>query len=126
MKTKEEVIKEVYGDYYEECKPNENGWSYSANHQYYKFWELYPEEKVIDRQLYFRPIELKGIENNNSWIRILSGSDLPSEYTDCHYEHKNGVIGVALFSPKIKSFSIFDWTDIVAYRPIEIPPKRVY
>jgi hypothetical protein len=77
---------------------------------------------VIEEKCEFwRPIELKGIENNNGWIRIEpDGSNLPSDGTyKWLFESGNS--------------SIFDYKKgdtlsikLTHYRPIEIELKPVY
>lgn len=71
--TKEEKIKEAYGEYYDLCKPNEYGWSLSKDFKFFNMFKYHPDYTPSR----FRPVELKGIENNNGWIKIESESDLP-------------------------------------------------
>jgi hypothetical protein len=78
---KQEVIKNAYGEFYEICEPDENGWSIIW--ESVLFYEL-EEAKIEIEYLEFnssniwRPKTLSGIETNNNWIRIEEdGSNLP-------------------------------------------------
>lgn len=42
----------------------------------------------------WRPKSLKGIENNNGWIKIESEDDLPKKGSNCYFILKNGVSGI--------------------------------
>jgi hypothetical protein len=124
MNAKEQKIKQAYGDYYEICKPDENGWTYSQNHQYYKYFEKHPETKIIDRQLYFRPFELKGIENNNGWIRIESEADYKNlSYKCLVFTDKENQY---TYTQYCTSFSFSETEKITHYRLIEKHPKPIY
>jgi len=77
-KLKLKAIKAAYGNYYESCNPNENGWT-----KWYdtaRFSDL--EFNVKDNLM--RPLVLKGIENNNGWTLIESEADLPK--SNCFLE----------------------------------------
>ncbi len=78
--TKEEFIKEKYGEHYDACKPDENGWSYFEYDP--KGWSkgVPPDSLNLfgeDVEIYtkglgdiWRPIALKGLEENNGWNKI--------------------------------------------------------
>lgn len=91
--TKEELIKEAWGEYYDIVKDklNTNGWySYFSldnkvrlsNCSQFKDLIL-DEHKEIPL---LRPKSLQGIENNNGWIKIESEEDLPKNFN--RYEFK--------------------------------------
>lgn len=88
MKTKEEVIKEAWGDLYNlGVGIDENGWvseNYLTNDQ----CNLFNYDKSFDYKNVFgyRPKSLQGIENNNGWIKIESEKDLPKEYDSEKYK----------------------------------------
>jgi hypothetical protein len=71
---KQEFIKRVYGEYYKECNPDENGWTKWTDPARFSDLEF---DNVKDLM---RPLSLKGIEDNNGWTKILSREDLPKEY----------------------------------------------
>ena len=79
MKTKEETIKEAWGEDYNKYNPDENGWSKLLiygdfrNNKFDKF-------DSSGRKIYnIRPKSLQGIETNNGWTKIESESDLPKD-----------------------------------------------
>ena len=86
--TKEEKIKEAYGEYYEELKSyvDVNGWINENNSSRSIFKNLDFDVRTNS----MRPLELQGIENNNGWIKIESESNLPKEafefYDVCRIE----------------------------------------
>ena len=57
-----------------------------------------------NREEYYRPISLRGIETNNSWIRIESEKDLPSEDCDVFLYFKDGEIMCDRFLLNYKNF----------------------
>lgn len=75
--TKEEKIKEAYGEYFDKCKPDGNGWSLHSKFRETNF--CYNSIEMSIDGLLWRIKSLQGIENNNGWIRIESESDLPKE-----------------------------------------------
>jgi len=93
MKSKVEVIKEAYGDYYEICNPCENGWSVKRKgigfEQLKKIIEL--EYNQPHNAYAFRPKSLQGIETNNGWISINSEKDLPKVKDEQIVFFKDGI-----------------------------------
>jgi len=91
--SKEEKIKEAYGEYWDDVKNHidENGW---VNLRIAP--EYFLRDKKFDafdkgKERLLRPISLKGIENNNGWISVLSENDLPNEncFIECISNRKN-------------------------------------
>ncbi len=80
MKTKEEVIKDAYGEYYDICNPNKNGWSVKRKGVGFEQLktEIELEYDKPNNAYAFRPKSLNGIESNNGWISINSEKDLPT------------------------------------------------
>jgi hypothetical protein len=79
--SKEEKIKEAYGQYWEKVKDfvDENG--YIDGVMIKNKIGIVPNnfiEKFQPLVSMFRPKSLQGIENNNGWIKIESESDLPT------------------------------------------------
>lgn len=75
--TKEEKIKECWGANYEAFKEHidENG---IAIYPYFQKHEMIEDVRPLDLiGSNFRPKSLRGIENNNGWIKIESEADLP-------------------------------------------------
>lgn len=84
---KQNAIKEAYGDYFERCKPDEDGWSYEKQHFNIctLFFCMNSEQKTYgdvpnNYMKCWRPKSLSGIEDNNGWIKNESEEDLPKEY----------------------------------------------
>jgi hypothetical protein len=119
MKTKEDVIKEAYGEFFEVEKENidTNGWTNDSDRHRFNDLEFNEKHSVM------RPLSLKGIENNNGWIKIESEADLPKiigdywsfdgkEVCNHHFEH----------SP----FWIKQWKYVTHYQPIQKPNPPVF
>jgi len=133
MKTKEEVIKEAYIELIGEERFNEmkayiddNGWIHYLN--FPRVEGINPDDFDLLVGM-LRPIQLNGIETNNGWTVILSEADLPSENIDCHFELKDTnqiLIGSYVTHRKTFVLGLNDYSNVIAYRPIETPPKRVY
>ena len=94
MTTKQLKIQEAYGEYYDMAKNfiDENGYckmydayiKISPNFLEYGMTKEYADkntDKKLDSNsnLTWRPKSLRGIENNNEWIRIESEDNLPKE-----------------------------------------------
>lgn len=79
--TKEEAIKEAYGEYYESTKHriDENGFDINVHKN---CQTVLKEGLSVDFMVYkdkIRPRCLQGIENNNGWTKIESEKDLPQD-----------------------------------------------
>ena len=75
--TKEEKIKEAYGEYWETLQPDENGWSNKMLFHDKVDFSKYATKAIAHGVYKVRPKSLQGIENNNRWIKIESEEDLP-------------------------------------------------
>lgn len=76
---KKEVVRKAYGEYYEACQPDENGWT-SRGRIAIKLFSLPLERQETLIGSLYRPKSLKGLEDNNGWIRIEpDGSNLPEQ-----------------------------------------------
>lgn len=75
----------------------------------------------------WRPKSLKGIENNNGWIKIESCNDLPEDNTDCWFIHNEeeikGVFAKNMFTCWL---GVFGWKTISHYHPIIKPNPYLY
>lgn len=83
--TKKEVIKKAYGNSYETVKDyiNENGfinWTKNRKINLIAYFEVSELEFIGKRQ---RPKILRGIENNNGWVKIYCENDMPQFDCDC-------------------------------------------
>jgi hypothetical protein len=77
--TKQEKIKEAYGEHFEAVKDyvDENGYCYA----YFNLAGSFKHDVFFDSGLIakWRPKPLAGLEHNNGWIEIESDKDLPKE-----------------------------------------------
>ena len=77
--TKEEKIKEAYGENYNPHNIDENGWmKYSLWMHFFKKVDADYDE-FDNRNMIVRPNSLTCIENNNGWTKIENEDDLPKE-----------------------------------------------
>lgn len=85
--TKEEKIKEAWGEYYNEIEfyLTESGFMpYVYDVRMIRNENKIEFEHLPNNANLFRPKSLKGIENNNGWVKIESENDLPKE-NEQHY-----------------------------------------
>jgi hypothetical protein len=75
--TKQEAIKEAYGEYWEQVKVfvDENGWVFFSDDENilrlnFQQKDNISTEKTDVESWKWRPKSLQGIENNNGWIKI--------------------------------------------------------
>ena len=122
--TKQETIKEAYGQYYDDCMPDENGW-FNVHNAKIKFKNYYLLENFDEEGNYRRPKSLSGIENNNGWIKIESEADLPREdgfYNLCNID-KDGYLPA---EPLGILITFYNTKTITHYQPIEKPKPPIY
>jgi hypothetical protein len=120
---KQQAIRKAYGCSYEVVKSfiDEDGW--------YKWTEECPVNLVISGFDYnkntdaHRPKDLQGIENNNGWISIDFGSDIPTDSYNYWIMQSDGIITTL----KEHEGNMKYW-DIQAthYKPIIKPLPPVY
>jgi hypothetical protein len=110
-KTKEEVIKEAYSEYWDKVK------SYVDENGFVKYGDIRNETigfkdsdiEITDYNFnidfeVWRPKSLKGIESNNSWHKIESENDLPKEDCNCWIVTESYSTCLALFLSDTKRF----------------------
>lgn len=126
--TKEEKIKEAWGKAYDEVKHllTENGY----------IWSVDLAHICLDLSLYnldlnyndtgCRPKSLKGIENNNGWIKIENEEDLPKEDCNVFILHKTYGIITDKYKSVKKDFHYNYKKNITHYQPIEKPKPPIY
>lgn len=123
--TKQEKIKEAYGNYADVAMElcDENGWI--SKQHYYTYFPQDREEKMFASTM-VRPKSLSGIENNNGWVKIESENDLPKE-NEQHYwtiTENNPDIKERYFN---KFFNEYKGEGKVThYQPIEKPQSPIY
>lgn len=125
--TKEEKIKEAWGELYESLKEfiDENGF-YNGDCTLLNdsfFHETFTVN--LEKEFSNRPKSLKNIENNNGWIKIDSKKDLP----------KSDQIHYLVFSKneiKKSSFNVhqveagYQFGEITHYKPIIVDKPPIY
>ncbi len=119
--TKQESIKEAYGEYYKKCNPNENGWI-----DYDIWFQLIGHKIDYDyslNQMFIRPKSLSGIENNNGWDKF--NNEQLTEDMDCYVINPQGNI-VILSSNVINSISKDRLANITHYQIISEPKPPIY
>jgi len=93
--TKEECIKNAYGVWWEKLPTDVQNYALANNGLIdCSQWVQYCFGLDFDRVgfSYRRPIILKGIENNNGWIKIESEADLPKDnYGTYHVISRNNI-----------------------------------
>lgn len=122
--TKEEKIKEAYGSRYHKLKESidSNGWI----NQNITTRALFDSLQFNDKENLMRPLELRGIENNNGWIKIESESDLPKDEI---VEYDGYCIECDVFIRNIGSSKIetlYSKNQITHYQPIKRLLKPIY
>jgi hypothetical protein len=132
--TKEEKIKEAYGEFWEnfhpaakKCALNKNGWITSIMEHAPQGLDL-----EFDGIMTFRPKSLQGLEENNEWIKILSEEDLPKHTIEYHvvrykrlekalYRGSNRWLITGNDYPKTTEFHA-----ITHYQEIKVPNQPIY
>ena len=75
--TKQELIKQAWGEALKGAYCDENGWSLMG---YFLSEYKIEYDSVLNNDVnYYRPKSLQGIENNNGWTKIENEDDLPKE-----------------------------------------------
>ena len=138
--TNQEAIQNAYGEYWKQVKDyvDGNGWcdSYNALFLYNdSLNDLFEQSKPFRNgmstpKFWIRPKSLKGIENNNQWIKIESESDLPKDNEDCWFIEKQNNTFIGYYNNIYKEFrsNNFHWNykEITHYQPITKPLNPLY
>lgn len=141
--TKEEKIKEAWGEYYNKgVGIDENGWlkeSYLNKDNIKTITSMLDIETCIKayKDVYdiripinhYRPKSLKGLENNNGWQKTEEGLPKVSGMYICY--HKQGYQSQRYFKAELEEFYEYDsetlnQSDVTHYRPVEILPGPLY
>lgn len=128
MKTEElklKAIQDAYGEYFEKCKPNKDGWS--LRHYEEIGMNIYGSEAEFNDFMVWRPISLKGIENNRGWIRIEEdGSNLPNgnDADDFWICNENGLFDFFSYPEQIERK--FRNGTVTHYQPVIKPKPPIY
>ena len=130
--TKEEKIKEAWGEYYDKIKIelDEHG-----RYNYYdqiplkrksKMWQFENIEthKMQDVSL-LMPSSINGIDNNNGWVKIESEADLPKEGMTNYFICVDDLPSIHVHNLK-QVVSLYKDGMITHYQPIEKPKPPIY
>lgn len=134
--TKQETIKQAYGEYWELIKNHidENGW---VDTQTFSFarkgieFDFYKKRTKSYLGYYNRPKSLEGLENNNGWIKIESEEDLPNNSCSCWIQVKYQYTNTPFWYDFTKKCFVFKGiilftNEITHYKPIEKPKPPLY
>lgn len=128
--TKEEKIKEAYGNHWELVKDyvDNNGWVFDLtvvviNDIAFEFYKNDNLQRIpITKE--WRPKSLSGIENNRGWIKIESEDDLPKEFGKYWViDRDNSKMYQREFDKSTKGFFLEYSTH---YQPIQKPEPPIY
>ena len=128
--TKQETIAKAYGEHWETVKDfvDENGLIRYDNYKYFKLF-LFDRMVAYDSKgVFWIPKSLKGIENNNGWIKIESEADLPKEsgfYFGKDYEFGTDIMYFDFETKKWKDLSGYI-QQATHYQPIVKPEPPIY
>lgn len=143
--TKEEAIKEAYGEYWEKFKSllDENGYVNDSDFSWMHAEDIM-ELDLLERIGYnnecvgcdkWRPVSLLGLENNNGWIKIGDGKELPCESINCFIDLGDDDVRNGSYFKSINDSTgtFFDnngepflMDEVEAFYPIEKPKQRIY
>lgn len=122
--TKEEKIQQAYGELYNKIYTDKDGWISYWNYSHYKIKDC--ELKVCDGTTLYRLKSLKGIENNNGWIKIERESDFPKE-SGQYWILEDGEIYMVFVIDKYGKIIYSSSIDKVThYQPIQKPREPLY
>ena len=130
--TKEEKIKEAYGEDYKfinEFLIGNGFFDGECDDFIHLRLKLYKnggiDIKIIDEVQFVRPKSLQGIEHNNNWIKIESEADLPKE--DCKLHVYPNYLGMDIFffyNDELSRDELI--TNHTHYQQIEKPKPPIY
>jgi hypothetical protein len=99
---KQEVIKKAYGESYDALKDdiNENGFVDCVKNRKISLIPFFDVSEIEFNGHLSRPNSLKGIENNNGWVKIYHHNDLPQFECACWWMDKNSglILGRFIFN----------------------------
>lgn len=135
--TKQEAIRQAWGNHWQHVKDytNKSGWCIDRGHRLFSTHGIYDNDPDFDFDvegdwddaivLEYRPKSLRGIEDNNGWIKIESEKDLPKE-TGLYHVYFKGFNSseIAYYHYQTHAHT---WLEKIAhYRPIIKPQPPIY
>jgi hypothetical protein len=94
-----------------------------------------PSGRSCYHRMLYRPRSLKGFEDNNGWVVVNSYKDLPDMSGLYHVEVSDSIIGIQTYTLKFDTSNYYFHylengkrvlDEIIAWKPINTPPKRLY
>lgn len=130
MKTKQDAIREAYGDHWDAVKNSvdEDGWfyNYSISNELSSAWNKLYENCIIGHNR-IRPKSLCDLEYNNGWTRIESEADLPKEEGQYFvYDERDGFIQLYTGNLKNAVHIVYGTPLYSHYQPIIKPQPPIY
>lgn len=88
---KQEIIQKAYGKAWDTVKDyvNENGFVDCVKNKKISLIPFFDISEIEFKENLVRPKSLKGIENNNGWVKIYCKNDLPQFDCNCWWMDKN-------------------------------------
>ena len=136
-----EAIEKAYGESYEICNPDENGWckykviSHGVSNKKHPKDDFHLEDEFYEiknnygyGEFDWRPKSLKGIEDNNGWIKIKSEDDLKLPDGDYGFilpNQKEVLIGKVRKGETTLN-GVITYQGITHYYPIIKPKPPIY
>ena len=131
--TKQEIIQKAYGKSYDTVKDyiNENGFIDCVKNRKISLIPYFEVSELEFKENEVRPKSLKGIENNNGWVKIYCENDMPQFDCNCFIiDKKQGMVtGQWMQAPneiedkKARAF----WLDKAThYKIIDMPDLPLY
>ncbi len=132
--SKQKIIKDVWGELYEKYKDRI---SLIDGYIHHRSNKVYDECKSLFEISFhphyvsiFRPESLKGIEDNNGWIKIENEEDLPKDSAYYWIITNSNNIHLTEYEVDFKQFFTKDYAyndyEITHYQPIEKPKPPIY
>lgn len=126
---KQEIIQQAYGFCWDILKDyiNENGFVDCVKNKKISLIPYFEVSELEFNGNEIRPKSLKGIENNNGWIKLDAKVDLPKETGQYLTRRANGIIITEWFYNNNLSWYLWkDCYSITHYQPIIKPREPLY
>jgi len=127
--TKEEKIKEAYGEHWETVKEFVDNNGYCDKSRLFKFTNLrysdFETSFIHTTDNNMLPKSLQGIETNNGWVKIESEADLPKDWEKIYYVFANGEVKTYNWNPGQVQAG-WNYDEITHYQPIQKPKPPIY
>lgn len=124
---KEIAVEKVYGDKYDW---DENGWLYYSVDEHgesgYEPFGEYDKRNEIDGSFEWRPISLRGLEDNNGWFILPTKKILPYGYYWVRVKQPTTLVEDEFIFHLKDGVGIIPYAYATHYQPIEKPQPPIY